>query len=105
MMIHEVATGIWTFLAGWLTGVLFFGGLWLTLKNGLHAAYAALIFFVSFILRTAVAITVFYCVMKLGWPYLVASLAGFMIARFMLALLFPGLRRQPAHAKRTGGEA
>lgn len=40
---------------------------------------------ISFILRTAVAMLVFYLLLNLGIAYLVAALVGFIVARTYLA--------------------
>jgi len=55
-----------------------------------------LISIASFILRTAVAMLVFYLLLNLGTAYLVAALVGFIVARTYLAYrLQPGDKIKP----------
>ena len=66
---------------GMFLGALFFGGLWWTVHRGLTAANPALWFGVSALARMAMALSGFYYVARAGWPSLVASLCGLLIAR------------------------
>lgn len=66
---------------GMLLGALFFGGLWWTVRHGLTAANPALWFGVSALARMAIILSGLYFVARAGWPSLVASLCGMLIAR------------------------
>lgn len=66
---------------GALLGVLFFGGLWWTVKLGLTSPWAALWFSMSLLVRTVVVIAGIYFVAHGELIRLGASLAGFVIAR------------------------
>ena len=66
---------------GMFLGALFFGGLWWTVRRGLTAANPALWFGVSALSRMAMALSGLYFVALAGWPSLVASLCGLLIAR------------------------
>ena len=66
---------------GILLGALFFGGLWWTVRRGLTAANPALWFGVSALSRMAMTLSGLYFVAREGWPSLVASLCGLLIAR------------------------
>lgn len=66
---------------GILLGALFFGGLWWTVRRGLTAANPALWFGVSALSRMAMTVSGLYYVARAGWPSLVASLCGLLIAR------------------------
>ena len=72
---------IGAFVIGMLLGALFFGGLWWTVRRGLTAANPALWFGVSALSRMALALSGLYYVARAGWPSLVASLCGLLIAR------------------------
>jgi F1F0 ATPase subunit 2 len=73
--------------AGLLLGVFFFGGLWWTVQKGLSAARPALWFVCSLLLRTALTLAGFYLVAADDWQRLLACLAGFVAARFLVARL------------------
>jgi F1F0 ATPase subunit 2 len=66
---------------GLFLGALFFGGLWWTVRRGLTAANPALWFGVSALARMAITLSGLYYVTRTGWPSLVASLCGMLIAR------------------------
>ncbi len=77
---------ILSILAGILLGIFFFGGLWWTVKKitaGNSKPY--FLFLVSFIIRTVVVLAGFYLLLTAGWQYLLSALAGFLIARTILA--------------------
>lgn len=80
-----IETLVWNLPAGMLLGLFFFGGLWLTVRNALHAKIPALWFLLSFVVRMAVALVGFYAISKTGhWQSLVAALVGFVIVRVVL---------------------
>ena len=62
-------------------GIFFFGSLWWTVQKGLTAVRPVLLFFVSFIIRTSVALIGFYLVSCGQWQNLLTCLLGFVIAR------------------------
>ena len=65
-------------------GVLFFGGLWWTVRKGVPAKRPALLFLCSMLLRAGVVIAGFYVVSDGDWQRLLACLFGFVIARFIV---------------------
>ena len=86
---------IFTFIIGLLLGTVFYGGLWLTVRNGLNSKHPAIWFLVSFWLRLAVAGLGFYLIAQDGdWKKLLICLTGFIIAR----LVITRLKQEPAHA-------
>ncbi len=91
--------------AGILLGVFFFGGLWWTVRRGLASKRPALWFLGSLLLRTAIVLTGIYLVSGGRWDGLLACLAGFVIARFIVTRLAgPPIQhhnspvKEPAHA-------
>jgi F1F0 ATPase subunit 2 len=74
-------------VAGLLLGVVFFGGLWWTVRRGLASQQAPLWFVASLLSRTAIAICGFYFVMQDDWRRLVACLFGFVLARICVIRL------------------
>lgn len=84
---NEVVNLLPALLAGIGLGVLFFGGLWLTVKNGLGSDKARLIFALSFIVRLAIVLAGFYFVGAGNWKKMVVCLVGFLFARIVITRL------------------
>ncbi len=76
-LLPALATGV-------LLGVIFFGGLWWTIRKGLPSEHAALWFLGSLLLRTSVVLAGFYLVASDGWRTLLACLLGFIAARLVV---------------------
>jgi F1F0 ATPase subunit 2 len=74
-------------LAGGALGVIFFGGLWWTVRLGISSKWAAVWFLGSLLLRTAIALTGFYFVSQGDWRRVLACLFGFLIARLSVTML------------------
>jgi F1F0 ATPase subunit 2 len=74
-------------LAGIALGVMFFGGLWWTIRKAVGSPRPAMWFFVSLMLRMGLLLTGFYFVSGGEWKRLVACLAGFIVARFTVMRL------------------
>lgn len=81
MKINEIIVLLPVFFAGIVLGILFFGGLWLTVQKGLKSKNSALIFTGSFILRMALLMLGFYYVSANSWQRALICLSGFLIAR------------------------
>jgi len=84
---NEAGTLLLALIAGGILGVIFFGGLWLTVRQGLTSDLSALWFFASLITRMAIALAGFYFVGGGHWDRLLACLAGFTIARIAVTTL------------------
>jgi F1F0 ATPase subunit 2 len=72
------------FLSGVLLGIIFFGGLWWTIRHGLLSPVPALWFSASSLVRTGVALGGFYVVSQGEWRRLLACLLGFFLARIVV---------------------
>jgi F1F0 ATPase subunit 2 len=70
-------------ISGIVLGVVFFGGLWFTVKKTLGSSYAALWILGSSLTRTVVVLTGFYFVAQGNWQRLLLAVAGFIVARFI----------------------
>jgi F1F0 ATPase subunit 2 len=77
-------------LAGATLGILFYGGLWLTVKKGINAKSGGILFVLSFFLRTGITLVGFYFVSAGSWERMLACLGGFIAARFIIT---PFLKR------------
>ena len=89
-------------IAGLLLGVLFFGGLWLTVCRGTVSERPALWFFGSFILRMSAALSGIYLVSGGHWPRMLSCLFGFALGRFIVMRL-PRLPGEGQRSLATGG--
>ena len=99
----EVATLLLAWAAGAALGVVFFGGLWWTVRRGVTARQPALWFFASLLLRMAIVLSGFYLVSGGQWQRLLACLLGFVIARFLLVRMVGlPLRKNALRAKEAG---
>jgi len=78
-------------LAGLMLGVLFFGGLWLTVSRGMASRQPALWFFGSQVLRMGVTLLGFYLVAREDWRRWLLCVLGFVLAR----LIVQSLARSP----------
>jgi F1F0 ATPase subunit 2 len=78
----DTASFILASLVGVALGIVFFGGLWWTVRKGLSSQLSALWFSGSLLLRTGIALAGFYFVSHGEWPKLLACLLGFLLARF-----------------------
>jgi F1F0 ATPase subunit 2 len=83
MMISTLTLAL-ALLGGILLGVIFFGGLWWTVRHGLLLPAPALWFSASSLIRTAVALGGFYVVSHGEWRRLLACLLGFFLARIIV---------------------
>lgn len=81
---HEGANIGVALLAGAASGIIFFGGLWWTVRRGLSSATPAAWFIGSFVLRTGIVVPGFYFVYCGDWRRLLACTMGFLAARGML---------------------
>ncbi len=98
-MRNEILILFLALLAGGALGVVFFTGLWWTVRKGLSSKRPALLFLASLLLRSAVVLAGFYFVGGNSWEKLAACLAGFLIARAVITRL----ARRPAE-ERAGTE-
>jgi F1F0 ATPase subunit 2 len=77
----EIAILAFSLLAGVALGVIFFGGLWWTVRAGLGSKVPAMWFLGSLGLRTAATLAGFYFVSHGDWRNSLACLLGFLAAR------------------------
>ncbi len=85
-------------LAGLSLGVIFFGGLWWTVRKGMASSRPALWFLGSFLLRMGIVMAGFYFIGQGDWHRLAACLAGFVIARLLVTRFSARLEKEASHA-------
>jgi F1F0 ATPase subunit 2 len=84
MKMNEIINMLPSLVLGAVLGIIFFGGLWLTINKALHSKKVALLFVVSFILRIAIVLAGLYYVSQNSWQKMLVCLAGFLIARTVI---------------------
>lgn len=77
------------FLAGCSIGILFYGGLWLTVRALPKVRHPALLAFASFWGRTALVIVAFVLLSDASWQNALACLLGFVVARLAFVPWIP----------------
>ncbi|MEP7109781.1 MAG: ATP synthase subunit I, partial [Ferruginibacter sp.] len=79
---NEISNIVLPFIVGLLLGVIFFGGLWFTVKKLTTSKMPALLVFSSFVFRIGIVLAGFYFIGLGDWKKLVLCLIGFIVARF-----------------------
>ncbi len=74
-------------IAGIFLGLVFFGGLWWTIRKGISSDYFPVLFLGSFLLRMGIVLVGFFLVSAGHWERLVGCLVGFFVARLLVARL------------------
>ena len=73
-----------SFIAGLALGIVFFGGLWLTIRKAMSSNRPAIWFIASLLIRSALVIGGLYWVTGQQWQRLLVSLAGFILSRILI---------------------
>ena len=87
-----------TIIVGFILGIIFFGGLWWTVRFGLESKYPAICFIASFFIRTSSVLAGFYFLLDGHWERIVTSLMGFLIARILVMQLTKPSSKEATHA-------
>jgi F1F0 ATPase subunit 2 len=80
-MMNEMLTMLLVWMVGVLLGVIFFVGLWWTVRKSVSSERPALWVFGSLLLRMGITLTGFYVVSGGQWQRLLLCLSGFIMAR------------------------
>jgi len=81
------------FAAGILIGLVFYGGLWLTVRALMSSRHPVFLTLSSFWARTILAVAGFLVVANGRWQNVLACLAGFVSGRVLVSLFLN--RRRP----------
>lgn len=87
-------------IAGLILGLIFFGGLWLTVKKAVASKTPALWFLGSFLFRVSVTLLGFYYLSSSNWQRMLVCLVGFIAARFIVLYMtksIDGLKKEVNH--------
>ena len=71
-------------IAGMILGIIFFGGLWITVRRALKSNMPVLWFGGGFISRMTITLLGFYFVAQNSWQKFLVCLLGFIVARFIV---------------------
>ena len=81
---NETVSLLLALLAGISFGILFFGGLWFTVRKGFNSKSPSLIFMGRVIFRLAIVVGGFYYVGAGSWQRMLLCLVGFLVARMVI---------------------
>ena len=81
---------------GFFLGVLFFGGLWLTVVKSLVSKRPWVWFLTSMVLRTSIALSGFYLLAGTSLKRLLLCSGGFMAARILVVTMTKERRQEEA---------
>ena len=97
---NETLVFLLTFIAGLLLGVVFFGGLWITVQRALTSKMPVLWFAGGSISRMTIALLGFYFVCQNSWLRFVICLLGFVAARFIVLWYTKGIEERKNQIKK-----
>lgn len=103
-MLNEALTLMLAWVAGSVLGMIFFGGLWWTVRKSVSSRQPALWVFGSLLLRMSVALAGFYFVSGGQLKPLMACILGFFLARLAVTWLtrLPAESPQADPARKAG---
>ncbi|MFN1834161.1 ATP synthase subunit I [Balneola sp. MJW-20] len=77
----ELMLVVFSIISGLLTGLVYFGGLWYTVRILPSATIPHGVLILSMALRLSVALLAFFMLLKLNWSYLLIALLSFLLVR------------------------
>jgi F1F0 ATPase subunit 2 len=100
---NETSILIMALLAGVLLGMIFYGGLWWTVRRSVSPKSSNVWLIGSFPFRAIIAVGGFYLVSRGNWRSLLACLLGFLIARIAVTRLLRAPHEQKSRCVRGTG--
>jgi len=105
-MMNDIVIAFLTIIAGATLGILFFGGLWFTVRKSVTMNNPALLVLGSMLLRVTIALFGFYYIAQGSWRRLLFCLLGFIAARFMVLFVTKYMESKRTRLKmEVGNEA
>ena len=95
---NEILSFLATIISGFFLGIIFFGGLWWTVRIGLESKNPATLFIMSFLVRTTSVMAGFYFLIDGHWERLVTSLMGFLIGKIIIIQFTKSSIKEASHA-------
>ncbi|MHB1198798.1 MAG: N-ATPase subunit AtpR [Polaromonas sp.] len=102
---NETLMQLLAWMAGGGLGVIFFGGLWWTVRQGVSSQRPVLWFLGSLLLRMGVTLAGFYFVSGGHWPRLLLCLLGFVMARLVVIRLTRPPKENQVHPAQEASHA
>ena len=97
---NEISYIVLAFMAGIVLGMLFFYGLWITVRKAVHAKIPALWFLGSSLIRIAIVLVGFYYISRGNWQRLLVCLIGFITARYIIKHYTSRIKENQSQLKR-----
>jgi len=102
---HELMELVLAGVAGTLLGVIFFGGLWWTVRECIVTQRSTLWLLGSWLLRMGTVMIGFYYIGHEHWQRLMAALLGFIIARLIVKWLIQLPKQVQSEQTQEAGHA
>lgn len=99
---NEIVYMILALIAGLALGILFFGGLWITVKKAVAAKIPAIWFFLSLLVRLSITLIGFYYISQGSWQRLLIGVVGFILARIIVLRLTKSKEDKQIQLKKGG---
>jgi len=99
----EISNLMMALLAGVLLGMIFYGGLWWTIRRSVSAKTLNVWLIGSFPFRAIIAVGGFYLVSRGDWRSLLVCLLGFLIARVCVTRLLRAPHKRSNRSVRGTG--
>ena len=100
---NEILYMIVALISGLALGVIFFGGLWFTVRKTVASTKPALWVFGSFLFRMSITLIGFYYISQGNFQRLIICLIGFVAARFIVTYFIKSIEKKQAQFKKEGG--
>lgn len=84
---NDPMTLILSACAGFILGMLYFGGLWWTVRRAVTSSTPAILFFTSLLVRMGLVLVGIYYVGQGNWQRIILCLIGFIIGRIVVTRL------------------
>jgi len=97
---NEIVYMILALIAGLALGLLFFGGLWVTVKKAVASKIPAIWFFISLLVRLSITLIGFYYISLGSWQRLIVGVVGFIMARFIVLRLTKSIEEKQIQLKK-----
>ncbi len=84
---NELLSLAFALVTGFFLGIIFFAGLWWTVRKGILSKHPALWFLGSMLLRMGSVLFGFYFILGNSWQSLLTALFGLIVARLIVVRL------------------
>ena len=99
---NEMVYMILVLIAGLALGIIFFGGLWFTVRKTVTSTKPALWVLGSFLFRVSITLIGFYYISQGNLQRMIICLIGFVIARFSVMYFTKSIEKKQVQFKKEG---